>query len=557
MSSKKTSSKNTIIPGVPETGPGSAKVGKVRRPPAPSGRQRPHRVREAHEQLVEHARRERARCGLAPDEIACERIARRQLDRLVRSRRSPQHGVGHKIGPSDRRTFRQDLLHVKALRESEIGQELREQLGRFIGGRPSDHAGAIAIQELLLWSSHPWTVRSAYALLEQGRNDWPSYTLGENCHDLASWAATYDAIGGALRRDGHGRRQGLTDRIDANFFDKALAQTARKLAAYAGEGADRALSIDGTLMRICVPQRQSFSQRDEERLNGDFGSGFGTHGKQYVRGYNVMALVATSITAPIAVTVEKANLGERGHTLKLLEMVYRYWPDLAPEYLVGDRNFDVDWRLYRDLSMRFGINLVAPRKGEKQIPKHLQGAFAMGVPVCACSGTPKMMRMHSADGFPTPQKRRELGLRPGEDAEQLLRQLGHRMRVRYRCGEPGCESKGVDLDPRTDYDGEQPNWRFATRLPHQPIHRSYSLREELLAARNGSESVWNAMKLCGIDSSGAMVSRWQNTQAQQEATIKAKALRHSLLKLMERDGTLERIYAEAEAEGYIRTRRRK
>lgn len=557
MSNIKKNSSKKPIPGVPESGPGSVrKIEHVRALPAPSGRQRPGRVREAQDQFVEQARRHRAKHNLPPNEVACERAGRKQMKKKLRARRDPAHGVGHKIGPSDRKTFRQDLLHVKAFRESEIGQELRAQLARSIGGRPSDHAGAIAIQELLLWSSHPYTVREAYALLEQGRNDWPSYTLGERCHDLASLAATYDAIGGALRRDGHGRRPGLTDRIDRDFFDKALGETARKLAAYAGDGADRVLSIDGTLMRIAVPQRQSFSQANEAMLDRDFDAGFGTHGKQYVRGYNVMALVAPSITAPIAVTVERADRGERRHTLKLIETAYRYWPHLAPEYLVGDSAFELDWRLYRDLSMRFGINLVAPRNGRAGGPFHKRDGFKKGVPACSCCGKPRKMRMHSADGFPTPEKRHQLGLKPGQDAEQLLRQIGHRMRVRYRCGEPGCQSKGVDVDPRTEYNGEQSGWRCATRLPHQPIHeRSYGLRKEIEASRNGSESVWNAMKLCGLDAEGAMVSRWQNTRAQQEATIKAKALKHSLLKLLERDGTLERIYAEAMAEGYIRTRR--
>lgn len=521
--------------------------GKIRKPKlsAPGQRRRRHREEQLFNALVEEHRRDRKRNGLPKSEAACRAYAEKEFQRRLSWSRTPSgKDLGYRL-PLSKVSEYPDFVKVKALRDSDIGQELNAILrSRPKLGRPANHNLAVAILEMLLWSGEHQTLRRCHQEFQK-LDQSVAYTYGLGPGDLVGYKAVCNAIGGDIRPD-RTRRPGLCDLITEDFVDQALVEVAKQFTKYAGEDFDIAASIDGTLIRAAADQRQSFSKEDEAHIDRGRGTAYASHGDdEFIRGYLAVALNLHSCNIPIAVKVYPANQYEAATTMPLIERTYDLWDDLAINYLVGDAAFDREAEVHRDLQQLYGITLVAQRFDRKKQPPHLAGrGFVEGIPVCRCMGAEKFMTIVKPEGFWGPAKRAKMGLKPGQDAAPLKRRKRVKQRICFKCEVCGLGSS-FSVSKLAD-------WRWASPVPHRPIHkRRYAIRQELMAYRNGVESAWNAMKKTGPDASGPMVARWTRTEHQNHIYIKMKALRFALLKLLELDGTLSSTYEDAIRSGVL------
>ncbi|MEI2702568.1 MAG: hypothetical protein V9E83_09235 [Baekduia sp.] len=465
--------------------------GNIVKPSLPSPGQRPrnHRAVTLWNALVEEARRE------GKTEAESLLYAKREFERRKNwSRSKSGKDTGYRL-PTSKASEYPDFVKIKALRESDIGRTLTAMLrsGPKLG-RPTEHNMAIALLEMMLWSGEYQTLTRCHSDMKKADKTIP-YTYGPGAQDFVAFNTACNAIGGERRSDGL-RRPGLCDLISEDFIDRALVEVAKRFATYAGEDFDLAVSIDGTRIRASAEQRQSFSDEDEEHIDKGRGTGFSSRGENdALRGYLAVSLNLQSCNIPIAVKVYPANQYETSAAMPLIDRVYELWDDLAINYLVGDAAFDRDASIYRDLQQRYGITLVARKYHADKMPAHLkERGFEKGVPVCGCSGEGKKswMKLHKSEGFWPPEKRRKMGLKPGEDAAALKRFKKVKQRVCYEC-----ERCGLQVPYSIS---EEVDWRWALPIPHHPVHeKRHALRCELMAAHNTVESAWNAMKKSGVD----------------------------------------------------------
>ncbi|MGA8505788.1 MAG: IS5 family transposase [Candidatus Sulfotelmatobacter sp.] len=98
-------------------------------------------------------------------------------------------------------------------------------------------------------------------------------------------------------------------------------------------------------------------------LHGGKKRGFAVGPTKRGKGTKIIAL-ADDHSLPLAVSIESAS----PHESQLIEgLLAHSFLDTLPPPLIGDKAYDSD-RLDRDLAERYGIDMIAPHRGERRTP---------------------------------------------------------------------------------------------------------------------------------------------------------------------------------------------
>jgi len=137
---------------------------------------------------------------------------------------------------------------------------------------------------------------------------------------------------------------------------RQLAQTHSDIGRY--------VVVDGTDFAAPVEQRPAHSPSEERLLHGDLGIRRHSHGpaKNWV-GWTLLCLTDIKSTLPLAWTLLPLGSGrEFLGVLPLVELLLEHWPECPIEFLVGDKEFDVE-ELNSELEFRYGIHPVTNLRG--------------------------------------------------------------------------------------------------------------------------------------------------------------------------------------------------
>ena len=117
--------------------------------------------------------------------------------------------------------------------------------------------------------------------------------------------------------------------------------------------------------RACWPRSYKHEENSTHRclLHGGKKGGFAVGPTKRGKGKKIIA-VADDHSLPLAVSIESAS----PHESQLVEGVLGHsFLDTLPPRLIGDKAYDSD-RLDRDLAERYGIEMIAPHRGERRTP---------------------------------------------------------------------------------------------------------------------------------------------------------------------------------------------
>jgi hypothetical protein len=367
-------------------------------------------------------------------------------------------------------------------------------------------------------------------------------------------SAIYDQIGGYHHRKTKTRRAGLCSIVGPEYLlDEQLLtwERLRRLGVPDVEHMGKALSIDGTDLRVARENARAVSDRHERLLQDGLECSFGYHGPDKAwRGLNGLSL--RDVAGGVNLWGRLVPAGDAEH-LQLVPMLTDMYDRAAElgltlnfEYLVGDKGF-AQRRVAEDLYYLFGIALVVPWKHGSG--KGCDWADNKGVPQCSCEGSPSNMRFESLKEWVGPAKRRKLGLRPGENLRDRIladTKLRH-PRIVWRC--QSCRT------PVETYFHHSP--LAHSPLPYKDVHggrtreqRRYRVRQDLMAARNGSES-YNATQKDGGEHPGPAKARWINHIDQARWVYHGRCLTHALQRLVALDGSYRKVLADMEQRGLL------
>lgn len=203
------------------------------------------------------------------------------------------------------------------------------------------------------------------------------------------------------------------------------------------------LMVDAMMIQADLPQRapkddeQAREWRGERRQNSGFviyrnqlGISKKCHGYKWVQ---ISSLKLGGLT--LIGDLFPANVDERKATLKLLDRLFREWPELQHQkaiYLVGDSLYDHSEQFAYDLTFKYGIHGVFPRHGK--INQSLPHVSTNGVPLCNCG---QLATIDEACDFPTPLYRLNRNLPAA--GQYILKDNGEvvdNARIRWRCPKP-------------------------------------------------------------------------------------------------------------------------
>ena len=254
------------------------------------------------------------------------------------------------------------------------------------------------------------------------------------------------------------------------------------------------LAVDGTLIEADVQQRQAKGEL-KDLLHGPerelvemviYRAPDGTIGKLCV-GYRLTILVDLASTLPIAAHFGPANLDERSVVLELMRAVFAAWPEIEPKTLSGDSLYQHSKELARQLVFNYGVQPIFPERAQAYAAD-LPYAATEGVPHCLCGE----MKVRNREGFFDVRRRRELGLKLGEQAPT-------RARIRWQCPNQICKS--VTTYPWNDA-------RLYTFYPRQGRDELAVRRRVLAVRRNAVESVFASLKRAGCGGRGLERPSW-------------------------------------------------
>jgi hypothetical protein len=456
------------------------------------------------------------------------------------------------------------VMHAAKVR-SRYGQEIRAKLrDRNDGGREAaEHAInlAAAVVERNLYENLPVEVKRAWTDFECEARPLQEWAYGDDIYPSEAQKREHEKrVARGETKPGHGMGRslpninglisgktetikedeeqedgsvkqvkrkvwipGVLDRVDPTFLESLTVEAWLELHQ-SGKWPDygTAMSIDGTRLPVARDHRQSASLRDDMLMNGRFAQeecAYGYHGDgEGWRGFNGMFL-SDAIGPPFAPVQElpPANCHEPDYVAPLLDKFYSHvgddWTRL--KVLIGDKAFFSN-ATCEMLTFRFGLMPLFPwhpsmaavetrqviNERKVEVP---DWSHNMGVPQCTCGGFPRDMKYIECTPWYGPEKRRELGLRPGQDIRPILvqRKLDW-PRVRYQC--KACK-KRVDLFV---------HWAPAvyTYFPYKDVHSArsghasrYQVRMEYLVRRGGAESLNNALKYRCFGLAGTRTAR--------------------------------------------------
>lgn len=426
-------------------------------------------------------------------------------------------------------------------------------------GPRTDHAVAIAVVALLLLDEDTTTMKGALETVLSG-GPLVQWALGlptvRRCG--TDYRAVQEAINGRnvvpLEPDELTFDAGMLRSVSPELWRDALVRVAKELELLFDDDFSSYAGVDGTPLVVRRDQRPGNSDADELELDGGLGTAWINQGddKKW-RGFNLLILTLFRPAIPVGYillghgdkpSVEHVSLG------RLLESVYSRWEDIDIEVLAADKAYD-NKPTHRLCELGYAIrpafihNNHLKRKNSRGLPPLMVAngwGLVDGIP-CPVDrdGTP--LRLIEADGFQTPAKRREAGLKPGKIVERLG---GNAPRLRYAMpGAPKGSRKRKDF-------------RFLDNpgmLPYLPLvssHKRHELRLAMLSQRNTAEMVNAQSKLDGLDL-GARNPRWINTPAAMGHYVGAAMFRHAVRKLLRMNDGYGRSLSEAEARGLLLT----
>lgn len=287
-------------------------------------------------------------------------------------------------------------------------------------------------------------------------------------------------------------------------------------------GFGKRLMIDGTSIPAWAPQRGSRGNPEVEQLlrKKTPHAGFraythkGKKGKQNLkagdqvaiggvtkawRGYYLVVIADQASGLPLVWMVIDAATDEAPTLIPLLSDLYRLWPDIPAELIVGDSAWDEDnW--CRLCEVEYGLAPIFrlhPSHRETGSGRFLKPGESRDGSVTKISGEghlicgPHGMKLE----YDTCDRPNRNGLRPGQPADEskfrLRGECRHSNPLHRPCGRVGLRM--------------QSDWSALTRYPHHRDGdpRKHAMREALLARLVGIEGLWHRVKSTGLGTEGA------------------------------------------------------
>ncbi len=467
---------------------------------------------------------------LDPAEV--EQRALAELEHLLKTHDAPVSKQMELTRPSlyaPRRDGLFEKIEIAALRRLDYVRCLEAALAKRGGGGPrTDYRVPIAVFERNAFEKGRPELRAAIRDFQGSDRllDWayedPIHSSNSGC----SPSAVSEALGSILNRN----HPGILLSLNVEAF-KELAET--------DPDAGRYVVIDGTDVPVSRDQGPAYGA-EQERLvqRGMSLARLASHGEsKNWRGPTLLIATCIKLNKPIAWLQIPGGAREFKHAAELVRLIFELWGDDCPlEYLVGDKEYD-DAELIRELEECYGVHLVTPWRRHKD---EQPGAAAQGTPTCSCGTHPQPMKLHQAEGFWPPTKRRENGLRPGDRVD--LKKT--KARFRWHCVHDGRVTA-------TTYFHHDP--RRHPFLPRAGEHKwRVALRTALLLRRNAGESLNMQLKHRGIAGRGVEVSRWVTTDQEQDWLIGAALLGITLRGVVHACGLYKDAEDEALARGLIK-----
>lgn len=336
----------------------------------------------------------------------------------------------------------------------------------------------------------------------------------------------------------------IFERADPELWQKGAIQTHRELAPILGDDTMLCAAVDGTWFRTGrVENRAGSCPEEAEIIDGGMLTRVKGYGRpDIIRGYPLTILSPTKSGVPLVWDLGVAGRPtENGAVPVMLETLYGEWPKADIQFMVGDSKYDTN-ELCRLLQFGYGIHAVFPIHMGYGVPSELNtGGWRDGV-LYGPDGEP--MEYVEADGFQTPQMRRDAGLPPGKVVRYID---GNQPRVRLR--KPGPLTVGGRVPRQSHYTWHHP--RFHTFLPHANSHADrWAARQEMMAMRNVAESVNASLQLNGLNH-GAEAPRYLNSVESVHHFVGAKAWAMGRRKLLRLNGTYERMEWEFRRRGFL------
>lgn len=364
--------------------------------------------------------------------------------------------------------------------------------------------------------------------------------------DLALHRALRFPLDGVCGRSLNSAYEGISriyPRVDPAIWRHGAIYTHQELGPLLGPDAMLLTAVDGTRIRPNIENRKGSCPEEAALIDRGMRTRAMSYGPgDFCRGYLVTIISPTKSCAPLAWSVGmEGDPIEDGAVPGLLADLYARWPTADIEFMVGDSKYDTT-DLSRHLLFGYAINPVFVRHGGRGVPVELnEHGWRDGV-LHGPDGKP--VRYIEADGFPTPQMRRDAGLAPGVEVEAI-----NGKRPRIRLEKPGPPTTTGKVPRMSVYPWHHP--RFHTLLPFAPSHPDrYAARIEMLAARNVAEAANAQAQFDGL-ALASRVARFINSPQAAEHLIGIVCWAVGRRKLLRLNGEYERVEHEFRREGLL------
>ncbi|HEX3803197.1 MAG TPA: transposase [Solirubrobacteraceae bacterium] len=447
------------------------------------------------------------------------------------------------VSPNRRGKF--EFIEAHAMRGLPLMRELEELLceGKGMGRGTDRRLFLAAFERNCFEAGRPEVIRH-----------WREF---QTSNDPLAWAYGWPARDGSNRDQSNVYRM-LHDTLDRCSSDICLVLNIRALVALRqqlgddGKDIGRYLVLDGTDIPAAREEKPARVPEEEELIRRQLTfATLASHGaNKYWRGGLLLCLTDVKSGLVLGFVLVPGNSDEAAlPTLReLLRRIHATWELYAgepwePEYLTADSAFNEN-PLHSMLEAEFAIHPVTP------LATNLGSAHAWaendGTPCCAQHGDLKHVQNQY---FVTHAKRRELGLRPGDEAD--MSKAGARWVCTGRINQTAANPEGdpCPVKATTRWARNPTAYPF---LPHKGQSRTYvPLRRALMRRRNVSESTNAKLKGRGIGQGGMNVPRWVRTDNEFRWLVHSTLLAFTLQRLVHENGFYRRSHQEAEERGYL------
>ena len=436
-------------------------------------------------------RRLRVHRARQADQIGCDERtgdAQTELDALQQEQLhispSLRRAVA-KLAPTSTSPRRADVdpaVEVAAARRLSAMVWLEAQLLAASRGRPTDRRFALAALTYMATLGRRPEVQSAARALRV--SPLTMYAFG--FPTAPARASLYEQIHGICSR------HSTTVMLHVNLeLIRRLAERRNEAGKIVHPDIARIGVVDATLLEAHVLQYMPRGPAERRAMLDDCWDKVGyviykdSHGNTTKRchGYKLVAICDLASTLPLVWTLTPASYSERDAARKLLDILFRIWPDCPMTTLVGDALYDQEEAFAWELEFNWGLHPCFPRAGK--VSRAFPYADTHGVPTCAHG----LMHREKAEGFPDASWRSKTGTPRGQSARE------NDARIRWRCPikDPACATQTTR--PRD-------NPRLYTFLPHVGGSPAADIRRALLMRRNSVESCFASLKNRGIGGTG-------------------------------------------------------